>query len=185
MKYLCTFLSSALVISMMQFSYAKTPAITTPKMNDQEYALALGFQLIDADPDNKEQSAKDSATSASETDQEALPKIDTKSLKHRCDISLSQPFAVENQEKVMLARGVGEKAEDVVIKIKNTPIKLHRSHYETEHLHIWSNSEKDLIMTLDVREAYKDKYVSLQSGTLTILSPIMKEEYKAVLSCKE
>lgn len=181
MKYLCTILSSALLLSSIPFAHAKTPAITTPKMNDQEYALALGFELIDPKTP-KQEPAKESDD---KSDIPKLPEIDTKSLKHRCDISLSQPFAMENPEKIMLARGVGDKAEDMVIKIKHTPIKLHRSHYETEHLHIWSNSEKDLIMTLDVREAYKDQYVSLQSGTLTILSPVMKEEYKAVLSCKE
>ncbi len=180
MKYFCTILSSALLISTMQFSNAKTPVITTPKMSDQEYALALGFQFIENDSTKKEQN-----TTSGENQTQTLPVIDAKSLKHRCDISLSQPFALENPEKIILARGVGEKAEDLVIKIKQTPIKLHRSHYETEHLHIWSNSDKDLIMTFDVREAYKDQYVSLQSGTLTILSPTMKEEYKAVLSCKE
>ncbi|UNM97321.1 hypothetical protein MMG00_05590 [Ignatzschineria rhizosphaerae] len=181
MKYLCTLLSSALLLSSIQLVQAKTPAITTPKMNNQEYALALGFTLIDSENPDKSP-LKESDTKG---DNPKLPEIELKSLKHRCDISLSQPFAMENPEKIMLARGVGDKAEDMVIKIKHTPIKLHRSHYETEHLHIWSNSEKDLIMTLDVREAYKDQYVALQSGTLTILSPVMKEEYKAVLSCKE
>lgn len=181
MKYLYTMLSSVLLLSAISFSHAKTPAITTPKMSDQEYALALGFSLIE------ENSTKsDAASTAKMDDTKAnLPPIDAKALKHRCDISLSQPFAIKNPEKIMLARGVGEKVEELVIKIKNTPIKLHRSHYETEHLHIWSNPETDLIMTLDVREAYKDQYVTLQSGTLTILSPQMKEEYKAVLSCKE
>lgn len=178
MKYLCTILSGALLFSSLQLADAKTPAITTPKMTDQEYALALGFQLID------ENNIKNDPPKEIDQESPALPTIDAKSLKHRCDISLSQPFAMENPEKIMLARGVGEKSEDVVIKIKHSPIKLHRSHYETEHLHIWSNLEKDLIMTLDVREAYKDQYVTLQSGTLTILSPTMKEEYKAVLSCK-
>ncbi len=181
MKYLCTILSSALFLSAISISHAKTPAITTPKMSDQEYALALGFTLTE---DNN---AKNETANAAKTDnaKTSLPPIDAKALKHRCDISLSQPFAVKNPEKIMLARGVGDKAEELVIKIKNTPIKLQRSHYEKEHLHIWSNPETDLIMTLDVREAYKDQYVTLQSGTLTILSPRMKEEYKAVLSCKE
>lgn len=183
MKYLCTILCSTLLFSITPLSQAKTPAITTPKMTDQEYAFALGFTLIE-DNNVKNDSAK-SSTKADTSETKSLPSIDAKALKHRCDISLSQPFAMENPEKIMLARGVGEKSEDLVIKIKQTPIKFHRTHYETEHLHIWSNSEKDLIMTLDVREAYKDQYVTLQSGTLTILSPTMKEEYKAVLSCKE
>ena len=183
MKYLCTIISSTLLFSTISFAHAKTPAITTPKMTDQEYALALGFTLTEGD--NAKNDPEKFSSKAVDSEAETLPLIDAKVLKHRCDIALSQPFAMENPEKIMLARGVGEKVEDLVIKIKNTPVKLHRSHYETEHLHIWSNSEKDLFMTLDVREAYKDQYVTLQSGTLTILSPTMKEEYKAVLSCKE
>lgn len=181
MKYLCTLLSSVLLLAMIPVTHAKTPAITTPKMTDQEYALALELDLELAENNASPQTKFEEATTA-----EALELVaaDDKRLKYRCDISLSQPFALENPEKIVLARGVGEKSEEIVIKIKHTPIKLSRTHYETEHLHIWSNSEKDLLITFDVREAYRDQYVSLQSGTLTILAPTMKEEYQAVLSCK-
>ena len=176
MKSLKTLLLTSLVIASFQVSYGKMPAVTTPKMTTQEYALALGFTLLAEDAD---------AQDLSDNDPNALPTIAEKSLQHSCDISLAQPFAMKNPEQIMLAKGVADTADEMVIKIKRIPIKLKRSHYETEHLHIWSNQDQGIIMTFDVREAYKDQYIASQSGTLTILSPTLKEEYQAVLSCKE
>lgn len=194
MKKLLILTVSALLLSAV--SYAKTPALTTPKMTDQEYAQALGFTLL-SDEKNSDSPTKNSdlTTESTEADTQkeipspepsvnALPAIKKKDLAYRCDISLAQPFAVENQQQIELAIGVGEKDDAMVIKIKNTPLQMKRTHYEPEHLHIWSNLDQALIMTLDVEEVYKDKFVSLQSGTLTVLTPKLKEQYKAVLTCR-
>ena len=194
MKKLLILTVSALLLSAV--SYAKTPALTTPKMTDQEYAQALGFTLLSNEKNsNSPTKNSDLTIESTEADTQkeipspepsvnALPAIKKKDLAYRCDISLAQPFAVENQQQIELAIGVGEKDDAMVIKIKNTPLQMMRTHYEPEHLHIWSNLEQALIMTLDVEEVYKDKFVSLQSGTLTVLTPKLKEQYKAVLTCR-
>lgn len=190
-------LSSVLVIN---HAFAKTPVITTPNMNDQEYAQALGFELqpeVAADSDTKTEDKKESdskvKTDANKTDdknstasnEKPRPIVKKKDLVYRCDISLSQPFAVETQQKkIELALGVGQKEDSMVIKLQNKPVVVKRTHYDPDHLHIWSNPDEVVIMTLDVDEVYKDNFVALQSGTLTVLTPEVKEEYKAVLTCK-
>ena len=204
-------------------SLAKTPALTTPSMTNQEYASALGFELKidqkrdqDASTEKKEieekaidkagsdtkkiegQSSKptekkgetttqvdvDTTIKSQEVAASSRPVIEVEDLIYQCDISLAQPFAVKNQEGIELALG-DQKGDDVmVIKIRKTPLLMRKTHYEPEHLHIWSNTEHNILMTLEVEEVYKDKFVALQSGTLTILTPKLKEDYKAVLSCK-
>ncbi|OYQ78646.1 hypothetical protein B9T19_07280 [Ignatzschineria sp. F8392] len=203
-------LSIALILGSAQLATAKMPALTTPSMSDQEYAETLGFELkkedsesdksassekeapatVEAHQDNlkeQEQSAivDNQNTNNAETEKEnARPQIELKKLVYRCDISLSQPFPLKNPEKVELALGNLSNDEEMVIKLKNMPIKLERTHFEPEHLYIWSNTDNNVLMTLEVDEVYEDNFVKAQTGTLTILTPKLKEEYRAVHSCR-
>lgn len=203
-------LSIALILGSAQLATAKMPALTTPSMSDQEYAETLGFELkkedsesdkstsseketpatVEAQQDNlkeQEQSATvdNKNTNNAETEKEnARPQIELKKLVYRCDISLSQPFPLKNPEKVELALGNLSNDEEMVIKLKNMPIKLERTHFEPEHLYIWSNTDNNVLMTLEVDEVYEDNFVKTQTGTLTILTPKLKEEYRAVHSCR-
>lgn len=198
--------TTALILGISSLSFAKTPALTTPSMSDQEYAHTLGFTLkIDtedlsenggdlntplskekdtAEPAQQANQEKPAATTTESEEIESLPLISKKELSYQCDISLAQPFAVQNQENIELALGNQKDDSSMVIKIRKTPLLMKKSHYEPEHLHIWSNTEHNVIMTLEVEEVYKDKFVALQSGTLTVLTPKLKEDYKAVLTCK-
>lgn len=140
---------------------------------------ALAHPKKENNDDRKENESTQGATMP-----EKLPLIEEKDLVYQCDISLAQPFAVEKRQNIELALGDRDGDELMVIKIRKTPILMKKTHYEPEHLHIWSNTEHNIIMTLEVEEVYKDKFVALQSGTLSILSPKLKEDYKAVLTCK-
>lgn len=213
MKPILLATTTALILSISSLSFAKTPALTTPSMSDQEYAHTLGFtlkvepedstendkelngaiaknndQAVQTQQDGKEKSPSNSdepTISKTEVEEiESLPLISKKELSYQCDISLAQPFAVKNHENIELALGNQKDDSSMVIKIRKTPLLMQKSHYEPEHLHIWSNTEHNVIMTLEVEEVYKDKFVALQSGTLTILTPKLKEDYKAVLTCK-
>ncbi|GGZ93993.1 hypothetical protein DC083_07310 [Ignatzschineria ureiclastica] len=197
MKKVIIFLALSSVL-FINHAFAKTPVVTTPNISDQEYAKALGFELQpeatddaktadkkEADPKVKTETHKADDKNAATTNEKPRPVVKKKDLVYRCDISLSQPFAVETQQKkIELALGVGQKEDSMVIKLQNKPVVVKRTHYDPEHLHIWSNPDEVVIMTLDVDEVYKDNFVALQSGTLTVLTPEVKEEYKAVLTCK-
>ncbi len=239
MKQLLLATLTVTLLSSASFSFAKTPALTTPTITPQEYAGVLGFELLleneledgeidantettekgsisnpqnlpepidqestqssnednkaDQKVDSKKQSEKDSEknhntdTSSNEKLDEAvkpLPQIKEKDLIHECDISLAQPFAVEHPQNIELALGGLKDDKQMIIKLRKTPMLMTKTHFEPEHLHIWSNEEHNAIMTLEVEEVYKDKFVALQSGTLTLLTPKIKEDYKAVLTCK-
>ena len=203
MKKILLTISVALILGSTQLATAKMPALTTPSMSDQEYAEMLGFELKkeSTDTDNKESSEQDNQTKVTDNRQNTekdnqqaitdntekkaiLPQIDPKKLISRCDISLSQPFPLKNPEKVELALSNLTNDDEMVIKLKNMPIKLNKTYFEPEHLHIWSNTDNNILMTLEVDEVYEDNFVRSQSGTLTILTPKLKEEYKAVHSCR-
>lgn len=195
MKKILLTISVALILGSNQFAVAKMPTLTTPSMSDQEYAETLGFELKRENPDADNKSASEEDNRENTTDEAqvateeseksaAKPQIELKKLVYRCDISLSQPFPLKNPEKVELALGNLSNDDEMVIKLKNTPIKLKKSHFEPEHLHIWSNTDNNILMTLEVDEVYEDNFVRAQSGTLTILTPKLKEEYKAVHSCR-
>ena len=204
-KQLILAIATTLILSTSVISFAKTPALTTPSMTDQEYAATLGFTLkseenIEGSMDSEENDnivvdhTKENVQSLAQSDDETPlspeiatdtpPIIEKKDLIYQCDISLAQPFAIKNQEDIELALGDQKGDDMMVIKIRKTPLLMTKTHYEPEHLHIWSNTEHNVLMTLEVEEVYKDKFVALQSGTLTLLTPKLKEDYKAVLSCR-
>ncbi|MBS7827950.1 hypothetical protein J7554_02270 [Wohlfahrtiimonas chitiniclastica] len=100
-----------------------------------------------------------------------------------CYIILDEPYAKEDAPDLTLARGIGDGAEEMVIKLKNTPVKVSSENIGIATPYIWHNQKANLFMVFDTTRVVDYGESSILFGQLSIITPQAKEVYQARFSC--
>ncbi|WP_018121849.1 hypothetical protein [Wohlfahrtiimonas chitiniclastica] len=100
-----------------------------------------------------------------------------------CYIVLDEPYAKEDAPDLTLARGIGDGAEEMVVKLKNTPVKVSSENIGIATPYIWHNQKANLFMVFDTTRVVDYGESSILFGQLSIITPQAKEVYQARFSC--
>ncbi|WP_233491619.1 hypothetical protein [Wohlfahrtiimonas sp. G9077] len=100
-----------------------------------------------------------------------------------CYIVLDEPYAKDDAPDLTLARGIGDGAEKMVIKVNQSPVKMVSENLGVSSPYIWHNQKANLFMVFDTTRVVDYGESSILFGQLSIITPQAKEVYQARFSC--